>query len=200
VQPTSNGTFVLVILGLVALAAAAYFVLGSKDDDGNGSSGVSEGISIAGQLPAAAQVPSQARPGQQPQTAPQQAAGDQVVTLNMQFTQTLVRSDGRCPSNVPSPGQNFSPNTTTKVTINKTKRTIQIENSDGMKSDVATYDAATGLALITYQGAQDNRTSLVKVTDTTLDGESTFFPYRGRQGGEQYNDCRFILKTMAKVA
>ena len=188
------------VIALAALAAGAYFVFGSSDDANEGSSGASEGISIAvGQLPAAGLMPTQTRPAQQPQTAPQGSAGDQVVTLNMQFTQTLVRSDGRCPTNVPSPGQNFSPNATSKVTTNKTKRTIQIENSDGTKSDVATYDAATGLALITYQGAQDNRTSTVKVTDTTLDGESTFFPYRGRQGGEQYNDCRFILKTTAKV-
>ena len=65
----------------------------------------------------------------------------------MLFTQTLVRVEGRCPTTTPAPGLDLSAKTPTKVTINKAKRTIQIENSDGTKSDVATYDAATGLAL-----------------------------------------------------
>jgi hypothetical protein len=198
VQPSSNGTLFLVIIVLVALAAGGYFLFGSSDDASNGSPGASDGIAIVGQLPAG-RIPTPARPAQQPQTAPQQSGGDQVVTVNMQFTQTLVRTEGRCPANVPAAGFDLSARAPTKVTINKTKRTIQIENSDGTKSDLATYDAVTGLALITFQGAQDNRTSTVRVTDQALDGESSFFPYRGRQGGEQYSDCKFVLKTLAKV-
>jgi hypothetical protein len=201
VQTTGNGNIVLVVIALVALGAGAYFVFGQGDDKdagSSGSSGDSQGIRIvAGQLPNQPTV----RPAQQPQTVPQLPAGsDQIVTLNMLFSQTLVRTEGRCPSNGPAAGFDFSSKTPTKVTINKTKRTIQIENSDGTKSDVATYDAATGLALITFQGVQDNRTSTVKVTDQLLDGESTFFPYRGRQGGEQYNECKFVLKTLARPA
>ena len=195
-QPSSNGGLLVVVIVLLALGAGAYFVFGQGDDEGSGSSASSQGIGIVvGQSPTQPQT----RPAQQPQTVPQPSGGDQVLTVNMQFTQTLVRTDGRCPSNVPGPGLDFSPKTPTKVTINKTKRTIQFENSDGTKSDVNSYDAATGLAVITYQGVQDNRAGLIKVTDTALEGESTFFPYRGRQGAEQYNDCKFVLKTSAKV-
>jgi hypothetical protein len=201
VQASSNGNIIIVFIALLALGAGAYYFLGRGEDDNKGSApsnASSQGIAITtGQPQTQAQTQ---RPAQQPQTVPQPSGGDQIVTANWQFTQTLVRSDGACPGNVPAPGQDFSPRTTTKVTINKTKRTIQIENSDGTKSEVATYDAVTGLALITYQGAQDNRSSLVKVTDTAIDGESTVFPYRGRQGAEQYSNCRFVLKTTAKVA
>jgi hypothetical protein len=201
VQPTSNGNLLIVLVLLGALAAGAYFFLLKDDDKGSGSQTAqgSQGIRItAGQpLPQTATRPAQ----QQPQTTlpPVTSGSDQVVNVTMQFTQSLLRTEGRCPANVPAAGFDFSPKTPTKVTINKTKRTIVIENTDGTKSDVATYDAVTGVALITYQGAQDNRTSTVKVTDTTLEGDSTFFPYRGRQGSESFNDCKFVLKTSARV-
>jgi len=57
-----------------------------------------------------------------------------------------VRSEGRCPTSVPPAGTNLSPSAPTKVTINKTRRTIQLENPDGSKSNIAPYDANTGLA------------------------------------------------------
>jgi hypothetical protein len=197
-RPSTGG--LILGAGALAVAAVAAFLYCGSSDDKNSSS--DQGISLAVQQPG--QLPPQQRPQQQSQTPAQQSqpsAGDQILTVNMQFKQTVTRTEGVCPPppNAPTAGQDLSPRTTTKVIINKTKRTIQIENSDGTKSDVANIDAATGLALITYQGAQDNRTSTVRVTDTRLDGESSFFPFRGRAGAERFSDCKAIMSTLAQA-
>ena len=196
---TNTKTFGILAI-LAALAIGAYLLFGQGgDNDATQTAQGSQGIRIFAGQPVQPQG-QPTRTAQQPQTQPPATSGgDQVLNVTMQFTQSLVRTEGRCPPNVPAAGFDFSPKTTTKVTINKTKRTIVIENTDGTKSDVATYDPATGLAVITYQGAPDNRSSIVKVSDTALDGESTFFPYRAAQGSQQFPDCKFVLKTSAKL-
>jgi hypothetical protein len=193
----STGGLIFGAGALIVAAVAAFLYCSGTDDKGGSSQGI--GLAVQQQQ----QAPQQQRPVQQqqqpPAQQPQASGADQILNLNMQFTQAVLRNEGTCPGNAPAVGTDLSPRTPTKVTINKTKGTIQLENSDGTKSDVATINPTTGMALITYQGAVDNRSSTVKVTDTTLEGDSSFFPFRGRPGGEQYVNCKVVLRTTAKV-